>query len=78
MQIRNNRKNVVALSHSVSVIFDENGKLLPFKKDKVTHVLRIPDRKKIPAPRVMFEPWMLPEEFDDRGIEDFHFRESVN
>ena len=39
--------------------------------------LRILDRKKIPAPSPMFEPWMIPEETDGEGVKDFRVREKV-
>lgn len=35
------------------------------------------DRKKIPGPSRMFEPWMMPEENDGAGVEDFRVREKV-
>lgn len=39
--------------------------------------LRVLDRKKIPAPSPMFEPWMMPEETDGEGVKDFRVREKV-
>lgn len=39
--------------------------------------IRIMERKKIPAPSPMFEPWMLPEEQNEPGVMDFRHREEV-
>lgn len=39
--------------------------------------IQINDRKQIPGPSPMYEPWMLPEENDGEGIKDFKLRESV-
>lgn len=39
--------------------------------------IRIMERKKIPAPNPMFEPWMLPEEEAETGVIDFRHREKV-
>lgn len=36
------------------------------------------ERKKIPEPSKMFEPWMMPEEEDGRGVEDFRVRKNVD
>lgn len=40
--------------------------------------IKILDRKCIPSPNPMFEPWMIPEENDGDGITDFRVREAVN
>lgn len=40
--------------------------------------IMIMERKKIPEPSAMFEPWMLPEEHDGKGVEDFRVRNKVN
>lgn len=43
-----------------------------------TYEIRIMDRKTIPGPGAMFEPWMLPDENDGGGICDFKARETVD
>lgn len=40
--------------------------------------IMIMERKQIPEPSAMFEPWMLPEEQDGKGVEDFRVRDKVN
>lgn len=39
--------------------------------------IRVLDRKKIPGPSAMFEPWMIPEENDGDGVTDFRVRKKV-
>lgn len=40
--------------------------------------IRVLERKKIPAPSAMFEPWMMMEEETEPGVMDFKVRSSVN
>ena len=43
-----------------------------------SYAIRIMERAKIPEPSAMFEPWMMPEEQDGRGVEDFRVRDRVH
>ncbi len=43
-----------------------------------TYKIRITDRKTIPGPAAMYEPWMLPDKNDGKGICDFKPRENVD
>lgn len=40
--------------------------------------IQVLDRKTIPAPRGMFEPWMMPEGPDEPGVTDFRVRGPVD
>jgi len=39
--------------------------------------IRIMDRLQVPGMKTMFEPWMIPEELDGEGVQDFKARERV-
>lgn len=40
--------------------------------------IKVLDRKPIPAPRGMIEPWMLPEEANEPGTADYSIRDAVD
>jgi len=39
--------------------------------------IQIMDRLQVPGMKTMFEPWMIPEELDGEGVQDFKARERV-
>ena len=38
----------------------------------------VTDRKQIPGPKPLFEPWMIPEKEDGKGVMDFQVRDNVD
>lgn len=73
----------------IEIMKDHPWKLSPGRRNRIDMLyrnfsveswygIRVLDRKKIPPPSAMFEPWMMPEEHDGDGVKDFRVREKVN